>query len=62
MCLPLVLRNDILFPVQFPNMEGSCNINLYNHSLDNIRNFLENLDESKKEDEIKRLKEALSEL
>ena len=57
-----VNENSILFPIQFPDMEGFCDVSLYNKSLDNIRNFLENLDESKKEDEIKRLKEALSEL
>ena len=55
-------ENNILFPIQFPDMEDFCNINQYNKSLDNIRNFLENLDESKKEDEVKRLKVALSEL
>ena len=55
-------ENDILFPIKFPDMEDFCNINLYNKSLDNIRNFLENLDESKKEVEIERLKEALGEL
>ena len=58
----IINENSMLFPIQFPNMEDDCDVNLYNKSLDNIRNFLENLGESKKEDEIKRLKEALSEL
>tara|TARA_A100001015_G_scaffold208197_1_gene232968 strand:+ start:2546 stop:2824 length:279 start_codon:yes stop_codon:yes gene_type:complete len=55
-------ENELEIPFRFPVMEDFCNVDLYNRSLANIRNFLGNLDESKKEHEIERLRVALGEL
>ena len=55
-------ENELVIPFKFPVMEDFCDVDLYNKSLANIRNFLGNLDESKKEHEIERLKVALGEL